>query len=669
MKDDPRKHSPMKTLLIKLKLIRDDPKKDEPQKDDPTKPKELRKYPPSNLFLNHSSMLSILNSAERKKHLSDEKSKHGETFIAAFFAALGYAASHLTSDPSTPPIFDQPSSLVSELISVLFQNINIIFFVLFSIYALFHLSGWIKTKNYLKNTGNSDAGIFAQVSNQVIEKTSFTAVIVIATQKKNEPIKFLCDKSNFYLVHCRMKPNKTITDQDPFLRNYLISNFGIAESDILEIKPLDNEPFFTIKPVYNELRSNAFVLYTVKLNNTTWNNFNHSDYVWCSIEEMKKNPTAVRINYDIIEALDRKMGALHESFQIPDLHIIWNITKKCSYSCSICATRDDEREELSLANKFDVLRALSCEKQRIKSIDFAGGDPCSSKDSLYVIESTIDKFGPDVVSITTTSKGIDQLEEREKKQLLTKCEITIDASHKNLSSQANGTDRQANGYSKANSEILFHSSYGIEELTVNIPILDSDLKDDEIQTLVDMILKFKTAFPKIKIDAQLIRLMPVGNYANNFTKEDYDKYDPIATALSIHNCLTAAGISCHYHCSLRILDELNPGNCRCTMLEHKIGIDCAGNVFACAWGGYLPGFKVEDNPFYLGNLLHSSLTDILNNDTNPVHNRIICQIANNSGMDYCQVVSRFVDKDSVSNNDPLAQSNKKTAQPEADSPA
>lgn len=664
MKDEPRKHSPLKTLLIKLKLIKDDP-----QMDDPSKPIALRKYPPSNLFLNHSSMFSILNSAEREKHLSDEKSKHGETFIAAFFAALGYVASHLTSTPSASTISGQTSSLASELINYLFQNINIIFFVLFSIYALFHLSGWIKTKNYLKNTDNSDAGIFAQVSDQVIEKTSFTAVIVIATQKKNEPIKFLCDKSNFYLAHCRMEPDKTIADQNPILRNYLIGNFGIAESDILDIQPLDNEPLFTIKPVYNELRSNAFVLYTVKLKNTTWKNFNSSDYVWCSIEEMKKNPIAVKINYDIIEALDRKMGVLHESFQIPDLHIIWNITKVCNYSCSICATRDDEREELSLANKFDVLRALSCEKQRIKSIDFAGGDPCSSKDSLYVIESTIDKFGSDVVSITTTSKGINQLEEREKKQLLTKCEITIDASHVNLSSQANGTDRQANGYSKANSEILFHSSYGIEELTINIPILDSDLSDDEIQKLVELIQKLKTDFPQIKIDAQLIRLMPVGNYANNFKKEDYTRYDPKAIALSIHNCLTAAGISCRYHCSLRILDELNPGNCRCTMLEHKIGIDCAGNVFACAWGGYLSGFNVEDNPFYLGNLLHSSLSDILNNDANPVRNRIISQIENNSGMDYCQVVSRFVDKDSVSNNDPLAQSGKKPAQTKDDSPA
>lgn len=163
--------------------------------------------------------------------------------------------------------------------------------------------------------------------------------------------------------------------------------------------------------------------------------------------------------------------------------------------------------------------------------------------------------------------------------------------------------------------------------------------------------------------------MPVGNYATNFKKEDYDRYNPKAVALSIYNCLTAAGVSCRYHCSLRILDGLNPGNCRCTMLDHKIGIDCAGNVFACAWGGYLSGFKVEDNPFYLGNLLHSNLSEILNNDTNPVRNRIISQIANNTGMDYCQVVSRFVDKDSVSNNDPLAQTVKDPTQPGEDSPA
>lgn len=643
--------------------------KDETQIDTPTKPIALNQYPPANLFLNHSSMFSILKSAEREKELSDKKSKYAETFWAAFFAALGYVASFLTSAQSSPDVSDQSSSLVLSELSSFSQVTNIVFFIFFLGYAIVSATLWFYARKALKNATNPNAEIFKQVSDQVIEKTSFTAVIVIATQKKNEPLKFLCDKSNFYLTHCRIAPEETIANQNTILTNYLTSNFGISESDILKIQPLDNEPLFTIKPVYNELRSNAFVLYTVKLKNTTWKNFNSTDYVWCSIDEMKKNPIAVKTNYDIIEALDRKMGVLHESFQIPDLHIIWNITKACSYSCSICATRDDNRKELSLAEKFDVLRALSSEKQRIKSIDFAGGDPCSSKDSLYVIESTIDKFGSDVVSITTTSKGINTLEEWEKKQLLTKCEITIDASHKNLSAQANGTDRQANGYSKANSEILFHSSYGIEELTVNIPILDSDLSDNEIQKLVELIQKIKTDFPKIKIDTQLIRLMPVGNYATNFKKEDYDRYNPKATALSIYNSLTAAGVSCRYHCSLRILDELNPGNCRCTMLDHKIGIDCAGNVFACAWGGYLSGFKVVDNPFYLGNLLHSNLSEILTNDTNPVRNRIISQIANNTGMDYCQVVSRYVDKDSVSNNDPLAQTGKDLAQPEEDSPA
>ena len=69
--------------------------------------------------------------------------------------------------------------------------------------------------------------------------------------------------------------------------------------------------------------------------------------------------------------------------------------------------------------------------------------------------------------------------------------------------------------------------------------------------------------------------------------------------------------SVHVHCALRgkIMDS------KCNMLLEKIGVDCSGNVFACAWGGYITGYckdNITDNPFYLGNLLEASLYDIIN---------------------------------------------------------
>lgn len=50
------------------------------------------------------------------------------------------------------------------------------------------------------------------------------------------------------------------------------------------------------------------------------------------------------------------------------------------------------------------------------------------------------------------------------------------------------------------------------------------------------------------------------------------------------------------------------------MLHEKVGIDCSGNVFACAWGGYVDGYNkhnIFQNPFFMGNLSQKSLLEVL----------------------------------------------------------
>ena len=185
----------MKDEVNNVESMNGDKIKDDHQKDTSPKPKALNQYSPSNLFLNHSSMYSIISTAEHEKSLQEKKSKYNEHCVAAVIALVGQLATLASW---------------SEL-NTFGRAANVVILAFFAVCLIACTALSVQTKKIMRKSENSNAAIFDQVSQQVIEKTSFTAVIVIATQRKNEPLKFLCDKSNFYLAHCRITPEKTIT--------------------------------------------------------------------------------------------------------------------------------------------------------------------------------------------------------------------------------------------------------------------------------------------------------------------------------------------------------------------------------------------------------------------------------------------------------------------------
>lgn len=91
-------------------------------------------------------------------------------------------------------------------------------------------------------------------------------------------------------------------------------------------------------------------------------------------------------------------------------------------------------------------------------------------------------------------------------------------------------------------------------------------------------------------------------------------------------------------------------------VRKKLGIDCAGNVFACAWGGYLyskdPPTK---NPFYLGNLTRVKLIDILEGDSRThAYRDIMAEISSKQHRHFCSVVSYYASKELFQNDDYLS---------------
>lgn len=277
--------------------------------------------------------------------------------------------------------------------------------------------------------------------------------------------------------------------------------------------------------------------------------------------------------------------------------IIWNITRKCGFHCSICATQSDERRELSYNEKRQILLKICSLKSEIVELDFAGGDPLFDKDSRDIIEEAIDELGKDTISVTTTGIGINQISMEERIRFLYKCELSLD----NIGN-CDADIRKEDLYSKKNLEAIYENKRYINNLTINIPIFNTKIPVDNLHDLVCTI----NGIAVENLSVNILRYMPVGkaelcDYPKPYAPERYVDY--------IQKNLKK-DIKVQVHCAMRGITGVNNN---CNMLTKKIGIDCEGNVFMCAWAGYLQVNK-ERNPFFLGNILEHDLCEMLNNE-------------------------------------------------------
>ena len=609
-------------------------------------------FNPDYLFLDPMTMEKTLSDDEQIKINNHKKIDHFSYLISVAIATIAplcglIAELRLASGNRNIPII-----IVDCLVLAVLAGM-----------AIWHLKGYFEAKRMLGKGSSINERAYNKVVSAVKNGTSYTAVILIAYKSNDsDALRFLCREEDSFLFHCPLNPDLTILGAISTVKETIKDSFEIDYSDIKEINALDDDPMFTVKIIGGKVRSVALVFYSVQLDEKVKDKIHKREKTWKSIDEMAADPKAMKSNYDVIERLQAWRDRLSDSFKprSEDLHVIWNITQKCEYNCSICATRIPGREEVDAEKKLRILNALAEEKDRIKTIDFAGGDPCQSDETVEIIKNAMLLFGEDKVSVTTTAKGINKLPKELQRSILARCELTFDAAHSYLSPDTNGiTIRGAENYSKSNAESLLITSDSIRKLTINIPILNTDLSMEEINKLANEIKGISEKYKDITVDAKLIRLMPVGGYGEIANPDEYKTYNPLKVAYSIKEALNERNISCVFHCSLRTLDYGLNGEDkgRCSMLDRKIGIDCAGNVFACAWGGYLPSQKdVSQNPFYIGNIINDSLSNILSseNDTN-AYRRIRNKNVNKQGRNYCEVVSRYFNPDANTNCDPLAQ--------------
>lgn len=548
-------------------------------------------------------------------------------------------------------------------------TICLVYTILLIWFGVKHLQA--KKKLSSMSVRNQDVGI--TIIEQAKDKIKYTALLIVCYQKAGTgEVTFMTEKPGNYLIHCEMTPDKSINEQNKSLINYLVQTYNIHKNTIKEIVPLSSEPFFSIKPIHGEVVQNGFVFFHIRLKKSAKQQLvNHRNVEWKTIQEMEAMPELMGRNQDIVMALNEYKIKFTDSFEdsYGPIHVIWNITQKCSYNCAICATKDVNRKELSTEDKLRVLNNLLSAKERISTLDFAGGDPMCDSGIRTIIMNAVISLGEEHISVTTTGKGIQAImtsSEEEMARLLYKCEITIDASHDNLANKEKNSAfaRRSPDYNSHNFNQIKNIPESVQKLIINIPILDDDLSDDEIDALRNKVYQIKQSNPDILVEAQIIRLMPVGAFLENYSPLEYANYYPISIAKKIMARIKQLDVTCRYHCSLRVLSDVDGSDPHCNMLERKIGVDCNGNVFACTWGAYLHIPDEQDiasNPFYLGNLVSTNLRSILEGQgKTQAYNRIMKDVSNRRKKPYCEAVSWvFCDKDIGSNHDPL--SNKNTA--------
>lgn len=351
------------------------------------------------------------------------------------------------------------------------------------------------------------------------------------------------------------------------------------------------------------------------------------EYSFMSLGELKDDLLTMKSNSDIVNHLtEENLFESKESFTsqpeiaLPKgLKVIWNITDQCSFDCAFCATKRNTAKsaELSFENRINVAEQLR-KIEGIK-IDFAGGDPLYDSAAKYAIKHISSYMIKEDITITSTGIGLSFTEDEILQVLPKKYDISYDYP----------STWESEHRSKEYNEKNFDQIKRIKNCGFFINIL-STLSNYNIDKNIikAMISELKSIDPN---QITLLRLMPVGkqeyqNYPNS------DSYDP---SEAIRMFKDGFGEKVKLHCAFR---AYLPGNSnedfKCTLLQKKIGIDNIGNVYACAWAGYLR-IPDKNNPFFLGNILEGGIEKIFKSKG---YDKLYSEIEN-SDHKFCKIFS------------------------------
>ncbi len=484
-----------------------------------------------------------------------------------------------------------------------------------------------------------------EIIKSLYESKDFTAIALMKAQIGGIP-KILVKRQeswqSYFLPYCHFKENDTEEAIKKSLTEEIAHILDIPRH-IIEITKYDDKPlFYRIKKNVSQdtTRLIQFRFYFVTLGKDMGRNrfmkSHFSQFGWKSKLELSQDAGTVSNNGDVLAIMDQESLLQKAPYAFSDnrlsfgesdkaFRIIWTITNKCKYDCKLCATNSSWKADggLEYEKKQKVLMNIASINLNIASLDISGGDPLLDTNDQKIIQQCYRLLPFTKISVTTTAAGLDCIPVSEVSNTVRSCDITYDIPCKKYENEKEGEHPKKRlrtyEYNKSN----FQKLLGIREaglmidLNIHVPIHTETTNRKDIESLLEDLNKIQ---PK---SIKFIRLMPVGR----LSPEAITGYKPEEFMSLVDQIVKEKGYDfkkISMSCALKTQPNIFRNNKAraCPMRDEKLGIDSNGNVFACMWAAYLKKYeKVEENPFYLGNLLEESLYDIISR-TYPEINRL-----------------------------------------------
>lgn len=489
--------------------------------------------------------------------------------------------------------------------------------------------------------------------NELYDDEEFTAVFIIKLKVGNH-FKILVTekhtwKGAYLLPYCHFSTEEDSDKSEgkndflKILKQRLSETLGVSPNDFELTNPFEKNRYISIKPNPSKngtvVRIN-YAFYAVQFKNRyIENSFRSSFYEWKSYHDLAVDPETQLHNDDILAIIkdNSLLSFAPNAFSdfpntIKSKRVIWNITNECFYNCPICATNSgaDKECEIPFEEKKKILFSLATINGYIDKLDISGGDPLKNLQDQNLIKLAKKVLPFTKISVTTTGKGLNNLKVSDVAEVLDSCDITYDIPLSWYDKKYDDFKKcREKNYNKENFETIEKiRNAGVNfELNIHVPIHFETIDEHIVEILLADISKIKPD------NIKFIRIMPVGKKQKATLPSEYKPSDFLNI---VKKCVqkNKYNFNISLNCSLRVKDSNEYHTC--AMLKEKLGIDHLGNVYACIWAAYLPGFESNQklNPFYLGNLREENMYQIL--DSERVRN---FNYGDEKNYKYCRVCS------------------------------
>lgn len=323
----------------------------------------------------------------------------------------------------------------------------------------------------------------------------------------------------------------------------------------------------------------------------------------------------------------------------PKIDVIWNVTRLCMWDCDVCCvdathikanakeiclksnslqdstiiTRDrnvgdiyaqaekylqDSGQELSFKEKLTVLDNLQDFEPKI---DFSGGDPFISKDTIKLIHEASNRFGRNNVTVTATGAGLIRVDPIEVAPFIGELNFTYDSPSKD------GNRLRPDGYSFSNlKRASEYSELGVKTRG-ETPLTKENVN---LETLEQIYLDLH----RFGIQTHLImRLFPVGR--GEHQSQDIPSNEEYKAAISLLRKLEQKYVypKVKLQCALKHLDNQNLSKNPCDAVVESFGLMWDGTLLASPWAINSNGKPLNED-WTLGNLAQESMKRIMTQD-------------------------------------------------------